>query len=57
MNIDFALLVPEFLIAGLAFVLFGVDLFIPAKMKGVLPFLAVAGLLAVMGSAFTLLGK
>ena len=57
MNIDFALLVPEFLLVGLAFVLFGVDLFIPAKMKGVLPFLAVAGLLAVMGSAFTLLGN
>ena len=57
MNIDFALLVPEFLLVGLAFVLFGVDLFIPARMKGVLPFLAVAGLLAVMGSAFTLLGN
>ena len=57
MNIDFALLVPEFLLAGLAFVVFGVDLFIPASKKGVLPFLAVAGLLAVMGSAFTLLGN
>ena len=31
MNIDFALLVPEFLLVGLAFVLFGVDLFIPAN--------------------------
>ena len=57
MNIDFALLVPEFLLVGLAFVLFGVDLFIPASKKGVLPFLAVAGLIAVMGSAFTLLGN
>ena len=57
MNIDFALLVPEFLLVGLAFVLFGVDLFIPENKKGVLPFLAVAGLLAVMGSAFTLLGN
>ena len=57
MNIDFALLVPEFLLVGLAFVLFGVDLFIPENKKGVLPFLAVAGLLAVMGSAFTLARK
>ena len=57
MNVDFALLVPEFLLVGLAFVLFTVDLFVPNDKKGILPFLAVAGLLAVAGSAFTLLGN
>ena len=57
MNVDFALLVPEFLLIGLAFVLFTVDLFIPNDKKEVLPYLAVAGLLAVAGSAFTLLGN
>ena len=57
MNVDFALLVPEFLLVGLAFVLFTVDLFIPNDKKGILPYLAVAGLLAVAGSAFTLLGN
>ncbi len=57
MNVDFALLVPEFLLVGLAFVLFTVDLFVPNDKKGILPFLAVAGLLAVAGSVFTLLGN
>ena len=57
MNVDFALLVPEFLLVGLAFVLFTVDLFTPNDKKGILPYLAVAGLLAVTGSALTLLGN
>ena len=57
MNVDFALLVPEFLLVGLAFALFTVDLFIPNDKKGILPYLAVIGLLAVAGSAFTLLGS
>ena len=57
MNVDFALLVPEFLLVGLAFALFTVDLFIPNDKKGIIPYLAVAGLLATAGSAFTLLGN
>ena len=57
MNIDFALLVPEFLLVGLAFGLFTVDLFIPNDKKDILPYLAVVGLLAVAGSAFTLIGN
>ena len=57
MNVDFALLVPEFLLVGLAFGLFTVDLFIPNNKKDILPYLAVAGLLAVAGSAFTLIGN
>ncbi|MEE9248627.1 MAG: NADH-quinone oxidoreductase subunit N [Dehalococcoidia bacterium] len=56
MNIDFALLVPEFLLAGLAFVIFGVDLFLPDDKKSYLPYLGVAGLMAVIGSVFSLLG-
>lgn len=56
MNIDFALLVPEFLIAGVAFVVLAVDLVIPKNLKGYLPYLGVAGLIAVMGSTFSLLG-
>lgn len=35
MNVDFALLVPEFLLVGLAFVLFTVDLFVPNDKKGI----------------------
>lgn len=57
MNVEFSLLLPEFLLVGLAFALFALDLFIPNDRKGVIPFLAVAGLLAVAGSAFTLLGN
>ena len=56
MNIDFALLVPEFLLAGLVFVMFGVDLFLPADKKAYLPYLGVAGLMAVIGSVFSVLG-
>ncbi|MEE9199479.1 MAG: NADH-quinone oxidoreductase subunit N [Dehalococcoidia bacterium] len=56
MNVNFALLVPEFLMAGVAFLVLAVDLFLPEDKKAYLPYLGVAGLLAVLGSAFSLLG-
>ncbi|MFQ5874185.1 MAG: NADH-quinone oxidoreductase subunit N [Dehalococcoidia bacterium] len=56
MNINFALLVPEFLVAGVAFLVLAADLLLPEDKKGYLPYLGSAGLLAVMGTAFSLLG-
>ena len=57
MNIDWALLVPEFLIAGVAFLVLAVDLVLPDGKKDYLAYLGVAGLIAVLGSAFTLPGN
>lgn len=57
MNIDWALLVPEFLVAGVAFLVLAVDLFLPEDKKSYLAYLGVAGLIAVLGSAFSLLGN
>ena len=56
MNVDFALLVPELLLAGLVFLVLAVDLVLPEEKKVYLPYLGAAGLLAVMGSTFSLLG-
>ena len=44
MNNNFLLLVPEFIVTGLAFVVLTLDLFLPERRKWVLPFVAVAGL-------------
>ena len=44
MNNNFLLLLPEFIVTGLAFVVLGLDLFLPERRKWVLPFVAVAGL-------------
>ena len=44
MNNDFLLLIPEFIVTGLAFVVLTLDLFLPERRKWVLPFVAVAGL-------------
>ncbi len=44
MNNNFLLLIPEFIVTGLAFVVLTLDLFLPERRKWVLPFVAVAGL-------------
>lgn len=44
MNNNFLLLIPEFIVTGLAFVVLSLDLFLPERRKWVLPFVAVAGL-------------
>ena len=49
---DFTLLVPEFLVAGLAFLVLTVDLFLEGPRKHLLPYLAVLGLGGVL--AFSL---
>ena len=56
MNVNFVLLIPEFLIAGLAFLVLAADLVLPEDKKSYLPFLGVAGLLGVIGSALGLIG-
>ncbi len=49
---NFLLLTPEFLVTGLAFVVLGLDLFLPERRKRVLPFVALGGLAAIL--VFTL---
>ena len=44
MNNNFLLLIPEFIVTGLAFVVLTLDLFLPERRKWALPFVAVAGL-------------
>ncbi len=44
MNNNFLLLLPEFIVTGLAFVVLTLDLFLPERRKWTLPFVAVAGL-------------
>ncbi len=49
---DFTLLLPEFMVAGLAFLVLAADFSLPAKRKGLLPYLAAGGLAAIL--AFSL---
>ncbi len=44
MNNNFLLLIPEFIVTGLAFFVLTLDLFLPERRKWMLPFVAVAGL-------------
>ena len=48
MNNNFLLLLPEFIVTGLAFVVLTLDLFLPERRKWVLPFVAVAGLVVAL---------
>ena len=48
MNNNFLLLIPEIMVVGVAFVVLGLDLFLPERRKWVLPFVAVAGLVAAL---------
>ncbi len=57
MNQNFALFLPEFLLAGLAFLVLTLDLFMPAQKKHYLAFVSAAGLVGVIASVFTLAGK
>ena len=44
MNNNFLLLLPEFIVTGLAFVVLTLDLFLPERRKWTLPVVAVGGL-------------
>ena len=57
MNIDFALLAPEFIVIAFAFIVLGADLILSKDFRHYLPFLGVAGLLVAIGSVFTLIGE
>ena len=57
MSIDFSLFLPEFLMAGLALLVLGVDLFLPSDRKHWLAYLSVAGVLGTMGSVFYLVDR
>ena len=48
MNNNFLLLLPEFIVTGLAFVVLGLDLFLPERRKWVLPIIAVVGLVVAL---------
>ncbi len=53
MNVDFTLLLPEFLLAGLGFLVLGVDLMLPRERKNTVgAALAVVGMAGIM--AFSL---
>ena len=52
-NLD--LLTPEFALAGLAFLVFSVDLLLPEDKKDLLPWLSIAGLLALIGVSLAIL--
>ena len=45
---DFTLFLPEFMVTGLAFLVLAADLSLPAGKKGLLPYLAAAGLAAIL---------
>ena len=50
---DFTLFLPEFMVTGLAFLVLAADLTLPANRKGILPYIAAAGLAAIL--AFSLI--
>ena len=45
---DFTLFLPEFMVTGLAFVVLAADFSLPARRKGMLPYLAAVGLAAIL---------
>ena len=45
---DFTLFLPEFMVTGLAFLVLAADFSLPARRKGLLPYLAAAGLAAIL---------
>ena len=55
---NYALLLPEFLLAGLAFIVLGADLLIPSPgRKHLLAYVSVVGLVVVIAATFSLLGQ
>lgn len=48
MNVNFLLLMPEFLVTGLAFLILTADFFLKGRQKDLLPFIAVLGLVAAL---------
>ncbi len=57
MNVDYALFVPEFVMAGWALVVLTIDLFLSESQKRWLPYIALVGIFGAMGSVFTLAGE
>ena len=55
MNNNFLLLLPEFIVTGIAFVTLTLDLFLPERRKWTLPLVAVAGLAVALVVALALL--
>ena len=55
MNNNFLLLIPEFIVAGFAFVVLTLDLFLAERHKWMLPFVAVAGLAAALAASLAYL--
>lgn len=55
MNNNFLLLLPEFIVTGMAFVVLTLDLFLPERRKWTLPFVAVAGLALALVVSLTYL--
>ncbi len=53
---NYALFLPEFLLVGLAFLVLGIDLFLPRERKGVAAYISAVGLLVVAASALSLRG-
>jgi NADH-quinone oxidoreductase subunit N len=52
LNFDYSLLIPEYLLGALAFVLIGLDIFVPKFPKAYIPFAAAAGLAGVFALSF-----
>ena len=44
LNLDYSLLIPEYLLGALALAIIGVDMFMPKVRKDMLPWIAAAGL-------------
>jgi len=57
MTIDYALFIPEFIMAGAALLVIAIDLFLPRDRKQWLPWLSLAGIGTAMGSTFTVVGE
>ena len=56
MNAGWGLLTPEFVLAGVAFLVWGTDLVLPQRWKGWLPYLGILGLLASLATVVAQLG-
>jgi len=57
LNLDYSLLTPEFCLAGLAALVFALDLFVPQFRREWLPYVTAAGLIGVFGLSFGWINK
>ncbi|MBI4307839.1 MAG: NADH-quinone oxidoreductase subunit N [Chloroflexi bacterium] len=56
MNVEWGLLTPEFILLGIALLVWGIDMALPDRQKSLLAYLAAAGLLAVLVAAVAQIG-